>query len=214
MKKIEELTDEELVNLTSEQINYYIDFACAAAGIALLPLDELGPKPEKCVAQPKTTVYEIAGQFTLDSEHARRILEAFNSGKLYRSTYPGSDYYTKYLEEKNESVKIETVSMYTNEEWQAIKDEYTNYAQRLKEWTTENTEYEKIKKARKETEEEIYDLISAARHKLSKLNKIKTDFARYLVLANNNPEIALKFLRNAYDLSGYEDIELQIGLPV
>lgn len=206
MKRFTDFTDKELVALTDENIVTLIDYECALEGVPLLP-PHPGPKPQKTTAPPSTTAYEISGRFVLDTDHATRIMEALASGPLFTSTYPNSDYYTKYLVVAD-TPSVTTCKIYSPEEWLAIEAEYKTYADRLKVWESFNTEYTEALKGRTRISDNVYEAIADARSRINKLQRLREELARYLVLAEGDRIIALKFLGNAHDVSRYPEFQL------
>lgn len=212
MKRFNEMDETELLSLTDDQIMKLINYECALEGVPMLP-PAPGAKPSIAMAEPDAQVFEIAGIFTMDSEHAIRILDAFNSGALYMESYPGSDYNTKYLEpltsDKYGKPKIETKNIHSPEQWDKIKAEYAQISGKLKEWEKIDKEYSSALKERTSITDDVYGAILEARQHSYNRDCIRADFARYLELAEGNQRIALNFLEKVKDLSDFPELKTE-----
>lgn len=209
MKRIYEMDESELLALSEETTLKLIDYECALEGVPMLPPSP-GPMPQKEIPEPDATVFEIAGFFTMDGEHAARILAAFNSGPLFKESYSGSDYNTKYLEplnaDKYNKPKIETKTSHSPEQWDKIKDLVTAYNSEKSEWDTIHKTYSAALKERAAITKDVYERIREARQRSYDRDCLRNEFARYLELAENNRQIALNFLEKVKDLSDFPEL--------
>jgi hypothetical protein len=210
MKRVYDMEESELLALTDEQVLIMIDYECALEGIPMLP-PAPGAKPVREMAKPDAQVFEIGGFFTRDHEHAIRILAAYNSGQLYREKYPNGDYNTRYLEiianDRHDTPKIETKTVYSPETWDKIKNSHAEHAGILATWNKVNDEYQKALKNRQKITESVYAVIGDARDKSYDRNRFREEFKRYLILAEGNKQIALNFLEKVKDLSAFPELK-------
>lgn len=212
MKRIYDLTEAELLSLTDEDVMRYIDYECALEGVPMLP-PVPGACPVKVTPAPDANVFEVAGFLTMDSTHATRILDAFNSGELYKESYPGSDYGTKYLtpmsNDQYSKPKIETKTVHSAEQWDKIKDSHQAFVGEKAAWDKINKTYQEALKGRSSISEDVWQQIRDAREHSYDRERLREEFGRYLVLAEGNKQIALNFLEKVKDLSDFPDLILE-----
>ena len=217
MKRISELTEVEILVLTDEQVQKYIDYECALEGVPMLPPSP-GPEPAKVTASPDATLYKVAGQNTLSSDHATRILDACNSGQLIETNNARNDYQTIYvspmLDKDYNRPKIETSQVHSQEQWDTIKDNFTNYADRKSEWDVHNKLYQSALKERREISDSVYAITADARKHSYDRDNLRNEFAKYLELAEGNRKVALNFLTKVKDLADFPDLQEEFANPV
>lgn len=214
MKRIYDLTEAELLSLTDEDVMKYIDYECALDGVPMLP-PAPGPMPTKTMLEPDANVFEVAGFLTMDSAHASRILDAFNSGILYKESCPGSDYNTKYLEpltaDKYGKPKIETKTVHSAEQWDKIKDSHQAFAGNKADWEKINKVYQEALKGRATISDDVWQQIRDARGHSYEREQIRAEYSRYLELAEGNRQIALNFLTKVKDLTEFPDLQAEFA---
>lgn len=94
-KAWDELSDEEVLALTPHEVEQYVDRACAAAGVPLLP--EVPKLPEAPKADKDVIVYEAGGYTFTSRDDAATVADVINDrlngtvelgyGKDYRHQY-------------------------------------------------------------------------------------------------------------------------------
>lgn len=209
MKRIYEMNEAELLSLDDEQTVKLVDYECALEGVPMLPPSP-GPEPKKVTAAPDVTLYQIAGQNTLDHDHAKRILDACNSAPLFETSNPRNDYQTVYLtpltEKSYNRPKIETSSAHSPEQWDKIKNDFTSFSERKDEWDAINKVYQAAVKERQQITDDVYSKISDARRHAYEREQLRLEFNRYLELAEGSKSIALKFLLKVKSLNDFPEL--------
>ena len=199
IKRYSQMTPEELVALTQEEIALQIDLECANQGSPLLPADP-GPEPTSAIPLPDQQVYEIAGYTTSSIEHASAILTALNSGPLYNDAYARGNYDIRYMElitpGSYRSPEIKTKQLYSPTLWAEIKDTFSLQAQKQQEWSLLDKAYRQAVSDRQDITDEVYDAIRKAQQYLSAVASIEAQFEKYLTLAEGNCRVAYNFLNN------------------
>lgn len=210
MKRISEMDETELLALTDEQIDKLIDYECALEGVPMLPAHP-GPEPNRVDLKPDATAYEIAGIFTLNADHAAKILEAINLGQIYKESYPGGDYNTKYLtpllQGDYSMPKIESKIRHSAEQWDKIKGPYKEYTARKSVWEKLNKEYQGAITSRASINKNCWEFVLEARDHASQREVFRQEFKIYLDLAEGNPQIAFGFLTKVKDLSDFPELK-------
>jgi hypothetical protein len=219
MKRIYEMTENEKLDLTDEEVARLIDYECALDGVPMLPPDP-GPKPQRVEMNPDCRVYEIAGFMVKEADAAAKILEAFQGAQLYREAYPSGDYSTKYLNPllagDYNLPKIETKQIHSAEQWDQIKGSWEQSKAATTQWDSINTLYQKALKERAATSDSVWEQIRNARSDRYSRNQLREEFARYLDLADGNRGIAYRFLEKAKStaLADFPELQEEFCPPV
>ena len=191
MKRYNEMTDAELLELTNEQIATLIDYECALDGVPMLPPDP-GPAPTLSMPPMDTKVYEVVGVLVMDSEHAGRILDAITSGPLFKTEY-GSNYLIPHKESDYSFPEIKTKSVYSQEQWATIAPAVKEHETAKKEYDRTARDYNEGIKARKDITDAVNSAIRNASDCEYERQTLRREFARYLELAEGNKNIAMNF---------------------
>lgn len=208
MKRLTAYTRAELAELTEDEIQKLIDLECASEGIALLP-----PKPEKTpeleLPEPDLKAYVVAGIIVSDMKHASRLLETITSGTIFKSDYSG-DYNRKYLKPLKQAdynyPKIEQESYYSPELYDELKRREKAHKEQYGAWKQLEKQYDEALEARQSIASEVFKAINEARDYYFEIERIRSQFERYLVLAENNRQIAMNFLEKVANLEPYEGL--------
>jgi len=215
MTRVYDMTEEEILALTDEQINKLIDYECALEGAPMLPPDP-GPKPTKDIPKPDAQAYAVAGFYVTDAEHAGRILAALNSGTLYATEYGRSSsirYLSPITNDSYQTPKMELKAFHSAELWDSIKDDQSAFGELEKEWERRKKEYNKAVEERSKLTESVWEHVGDLRSHAWQREQIRDEFKRYLDLAENNNKIALAFLKKVKDLSDFPELEEEFCPP-
>lgn len=208
MKRINELTESELLELTDEQISNMVDYECAVEGVPMLP-PHPGPAPfvEKC--KPDIDIYTVGGVYCATAEDAARILDAianattifktdgYSDDKRYIAIPPGDYYYPKVEIEKGISATA----------YAAWKDQNAGLKELIGAYKEQRSTYDDAYKSREEIVQRVNNFISDARRNSYTRDCLRADFARYMELAEGNRRIALNFLEKVKDLSDFPELK-------
>lgn len=201
MKRYTELTNEELVALTSDQTNLLIDYECALEGVPMLP-PHPGPSPFVETPKAEQQLYKVGGVITTDNQHAMAILNTMIAGPLVKEEHPDGDYnftYPVFLTEKSYGYpKIESESCYTKEQYEALKDRRKEQVAAKKEYDRELNLYNKAADHRKDIVKAVVGAVDEARRVLSEIDSISSKFEYYLKLAEGSAQVAMNFLIKAH----------------
>lgn len=204
MKKFDDLNELELVALATDEINHYIDVACAEAGVPLLP-----PRPPEAPELPEVpphdaTVYTLkwgyssVAHFT-DSAQANAALELFKGlTSICDLGYVSGPSYEKKIVNDSREFSISTESCYSGNladrlalvlgEIKTAKDAHTK----------EKGAFDKAVIEREGIASEIRTRVREARDRENRRQRLRLEFDRYLVLADGSRDIAARFLAKAY----------------
>jgi len=205
MKTFNDLTKEEKVALTAEQVQYYAKIDCANRGVIIpqKPINEL-----QIVTPPTQKYYQVGYEsfvFETDKE-AQDYIDAKNKA-LQTSSVNNSYDSNRFISNKvNEQKEIKSTVLYTKEEASELKAILEYNAETSKEWK----DYEESLTKYNEIERDIWDEINEINFRNSReifYDKIYND---YLVLAKNNHKIAYMFFDKAYRNLSLSDIDREI----
>ena len=214
MKKINELTEQEILKLSSEEIDKMIRFRMAEEGIKFMDYPEKPQYHE--VPKPTTKAYycHLLGtklSFT-DMEELNSVLEVFNNCKTLHtidSNYDLPEGHKNYMKSEVENAgwssdapdTIIPIVAYTYNEFSKIKEKLKENAKNKTAFQDKVKEYDTVIKEAKWVKDEIIGRVNEVVSKYSKLDtyiyRFKTE---YLPLADDNEEVAMAFLDKAYSL--------------
>lgn len=194
MKRLNEMTNGELLELTDEEKTNLIDLECAHGGVALLP-----PLPEKVeVSKPEKDmiIYEIPSFYLQNKDDADMIVDLVESRQMKMADYDwsGSE---RIFKEKSMEIKISCKKCYSKNTLDKYKSDNKEALEAKKAYDTLKDLYNDIRSDRKDIVEDIYGKINEAWKEKSRKDSLQISFDRYLSLAENNATTALKFLRDA-----------------
>jgi hypothetical protein len=214
MKNFEELTTEELSILKFEEVEKYVKLACAEQGIPMLP--DMPDYPIKPDIQPDLKFYEIDDHYYKTQEEALEVSNVLNKFVSYVTeySYKYDNHYrfTKYY--KSQQFTITAQIGYSEELWNKFELEIKKYNSLLEQFEKIKNLYKEIYRQHRDISEPIFEKWNKATEwKQKKENLIKI-FNIYLSLAENNFEIAYKFLvkANPNMETDYPKIENELGL--
>lgn len=213
MKKINEMTEQEILALTEEDVQRMIKFSMMENGIKIIEkpkepdLFEISPADTQCYSIPILDGYAFT-----DIEEAKAVAEALqNAVSLRKVEYDwnklGSDY--KYLTKKERySYKGESdfvmmsLWIYSKELYAKITDNAFQNKLAKERYEKEKREYEDNLKESSGIIQEIRERVSEVQYKYKRLESITYKFAAdYYPLSDDNEKMAIKFLDKAYSLS-------------
>lgn len=215
MKKIDELTEQEILNLSSEDIDKMIKFRMAEEGIKFI---EYPAKPEFFeVPKPTTKAYycHLLGQkisFTSIDE-LNSLLEVLNNCKSIcsiESNYDLPEGYKYYMKAKVENASysseapdtITPLTTYTHKEYCEIKEQLKENTKNKNDFQSKLKEYEAAINDAKWIEDEIKGRVSEVNEKYWKLESFCRKFKfDYMPLSSENETIAMNFMDKAYSLT-------------
>lgn len=193
MKTFDELTDEEVLALTSEEVQRYIDRESAEAGIPLLVPP--GPKPDASALQPDLLLFSVGGLYFSNRQDALRVLDtlAVCPSRHDLSYVSGPSYQQKGTPSDNDLsiAEIRVLSEQTaNNRAAAIAES----ERAKKQWEIRNSAYQSAQIKRRQIAEEITERRARLQDREIERIQVREQHARYLDLADGNRRTAARFL--------------------
>ena len=218
MKKINEMSEKEILTLTEEDVQKMIKLHLMEQGIKLLDkpkqpeLFEIEPADVECYTIPL-----LDGFAFTEREEAEKVQQALrNANSLRKIEYDWSKFQGeyKYLEKKkrysfkgDSDFSIQTMFVYSPELYNKIIDFVTQNNAMSEQLKKDQEEYDNNLKSSAEAISEIRQRISDVRNKYERLEDLARRFAvDYYPLSDNNEEVAIRFLEKAYSLTEEEKV--------
>ena len=202
MKRFNELTREEKVVLTEEQLQHYAKLECAEKGIIIpqKPMQEVQKTP-----LPTTKFYSVGyNSFVFRTEQEAQDYADAISKALSVGTTSDNRSFIKGVYERSLDIKSQTV--YNEEEYKLLRESLESNKEIQKEWETYNSQLSTFNSILEEMQYEIYD-INHFNKRVDAYDKIYND---YLELAQGNAEIAHTFFSKAYKNADLDDVDRQV----
>jgi hypothetical protein len=213
----ETLTDDQLAALEYEDIQFYIDIACAEQGIPLLPAEPV-PPPERTIT--KSGVHYVIGTWRFSQrEAAEAIADVVNKQHEFRreTKYIGDSWRynspTYDAREDTPEVSVTTERVFTMSEAAAQQEDINKWAAAKKQYEDDKKAYDSTSKGRNAAGVEIRSRVEDAARKVRRREFLKAEYQKYLTLANGVIDIAGRFLYRAYSDAKESGIE-NPGEPV
>lgn len=198
MKTFETLTEQELVSLSEDEIQRYIDYACAENGVPLLPT--LPPEPVSVNYIPDAQVFTIGHWLHFrTAEEAGRVLEAITASNPIETSYFSTPSHvpSTVLTTRRPSFGVTTTEAFTAEKADAIKGQLAEAKRQEDVYAKAKKEYDRAISEREAYASDVREAVAAAWEKHHRREALRRDYERYLSLADGNTVVAAKFLAHA-----------------
>ncbi len=197
IKRLEDCTDEDLLNMTEAQVEDLIDLECVHTGVRLLP--EMPVKPDEAPPTEDFESFEIGDLQFVDRKDATLIVEIVAEMKRVETRYESGPSYSRVVtgsikEEPTIQKKKQFSEQYLNE----VKVKKQRIEERKKEYDNLKQEYDDISEARGSIIDDVFNKIKKARQAGQRLIALRDESHRYLRLAMGDKEIAQRFMTDAF----------------
>lgn len=205
MKTFYDLTDEEKMNLTEDQIIYYAKLEGAQRGtiIPLKPVNEL-----KEFKTPSKKFYQVGYEsFVFETEEdAQKYVDII--AKTLTVKRLGNNYGSKdlYVTTRDTTTEIKLITLYTEEEMKNVKSDLL-YNESL---TNEITAFEEANKEFNLIGEELKNCVEELLYYSGRVDYYGKVFEEYLTLAEGNHEMAQTFFNKAYSSARLSEVDAEI----
>lgn len=193
MQQINQLNHEELIKLTEDQLQHFVDIEIAYAGIKLVNPVHLKEVPIVNI-KPTEEYWRVHEQLYRTQEEALTVA----SIPTFRADYDygaGYDYKYPCL---TETAPMK-VMLYKKEDIDAVRrvliqiKEAKEYNERIQK------EYDKYLKSIDGCRNDVYQIYCEAMSKENSISLCVADYNKYVELAAGNKEIAMNFFEKAYE---------------
>ena len=192
MQKITEMTREEIVALTQDNLKRMMDYECAENGIALLPMPQ---KPEEKKFEPDVKYYELGDMAFGTLEDAERVAEALKSVQIMKNSYDYAvGYDWKYLEPTSTKYEIVTRWAFSQARYETLRVAMAQQKQALDRYGKDVELYNKAQRKREDVCAYILEKYDETRDEIRNEDRLRGKFAEYLALADGAAHMAMTFL--------------------
>lgn len=216
MKKITEMTEQEILALTEEDVQKIIKLRMMEEGIKIMDKPKVPELFEIAPADVQIFTIPILDGFAFtDMEEVTKVAEVLqNVNSLRKVDYDwnklGSDY--KYLTKKeryafrgDSDFDVQSGWVYSGELYAKIADFAVQNKAMKEQAKKDKEEYESQLQEASGITTEIRERVSEVRSKYMRLNDLTRRFAiDYFPLSDNNEDMAIKFMTKAYSLTEEE----------
>jgi len=192
MKRYSEMTPEELVAQTDDQVRRLIDIEIAFGAIKPVEVP-VEPTLEAAGITASVIGYKIGELIYLDEKHAQTV--AALPGMKEKYAYDIS-YKHRWLEPADD--KVEKVAFYRQEDVMRIGGALKENDKRNSVYEKNKQDFDKFLRETTEISSSVWDAIREARDKIEKIEAGKRAYQKYLSLADGDHKIASKFFCDAF----------------
>jgi predicted SnoaL-like aldol condensation-catalyzing enzyme len=212
LKPFQNLTDEEILELTDETIQAYKDLACAEAGVPFVP--PVPKKPDAKDVLPDLKVCEFPNNFVVSPEDAAKIIKFIkeNQIQVLQTTYCSGPGYNRKVFISNTDFQFEDQKIFSVEHWDKFGKAKTQYDTLTAEYEKAKEEREKILDKRETETGYIDERINEIYQNQCNKERYTSYFNQYLEMAQGNKTVAMNFLRRSYPgIEDYPELIEQLG---
>lgn len=205
-----DLTDEAVAKLSSAEISRYIDLECALSGVPLTP--EIAPvRPTPVERHPDVTVARIDQMYFASFDDARKVADLVNALARRKLSYvPG--YHSQVVLPCDAVVTPHEERHYSNDQWSRERDAVTGYDRAEREYNEAKREYDEAAEKRERIGSSINERVEIVAHEARQRERLRSEYRRYIGLANGDAAIAARFLEAAHPSAREQLPEAFVGM--
>jgi tetratricopeptide (TPR) repeat protein len=208
---INEMTHEEIIALTPEQLDWLVKYRCAENGVKNLPKpiqpDPFDPGFDK-------VVYEVAGFYFEGIGEAEHFCKTVNSlttrVKLDYNWQVSSNY--KYAQpiSEDESFQVYQKKCYSRERYASLQGKLQDHEKAKADYKKQIEEFEKNEKEVACSRNEVMHVYEDHMRQEYTFKNHVANFKYYVALANGDLDIAEKFFTRAFTVSEEELVAIRL----
>lgn len=214
MKTIDKMTDQEIYDLTDEQVEKLIVIRCAEEGVRFMDEPPVMKTYGYKSISPSHFFYylEDLNIAVLDQDDAIKIAKFLSDFDLYRIKYDFTVSNEK-LYSKLDIINIKHTPMFDTkdeETYKSIKDKNDKIKEEYKD---QADKYKENTKKMSEIRAEIWSKVIDVRRKIDRMNHLKVLFVKeYLPLVDHDTDKAMIFFKKAYDVDDDTERYIREGI--
>ena len=212
MNTIDKMTDQEIYNLTDEQVEKLIVTKCAEEGVRFIDEPPIMRTYDYKSISPSHFFYylEDLNIAVLDQNDAIKIAKLLSEFDLYRTRY---DFVVsnEKLYSKLDIINIKHIPMFDTKYKKTYKS--INDKNGEKEYKDQVDKYKENTKKMCEIRDKIWSKVIDVRRKIDHMNHLKVLFVKeYLPLVNHDTDKAMIFFKKAYDVDNDTERYIRKGI--
>lgn len=214
MKTIDKMTDQEIYNLTDEQVEKLIVTRCAEEGVRFIDEPPIMKTYDYKPISPSHFFYYLEGLSiaVLDQNDAIKIATFLSKFDLYKTTYDFTISNEK-IYNKLDIINIKHIPMFDTKDEEAYKSIKDKNDEIEKEYKDQVDKYKENTKKMCEIRAEIWPKVINVRRKIDHMNHLKVLFVKeYLPLVDHDTDKAMIFFKKAYDVDDDTERYIREGI--
>lgn len=214
MKTIDKMTDQEIYNLTDEQVEKLIVTRCAEEGVRFIDEPPIMKTYDYKPISPSHFFYYLEGLSiaVLDQNDAIKIATFLSKFDLYKTTYDFTISNEK-IYNKLDIINIKHIPMFDTKDEEAYKSIKDKNNEIEKEYKDQVDKYKENTKKMDEIRAEIWSKVIDVRRKIDHMNHLKVLFVKeYLPLVDHDTDKAMIFFKKAYDVDDDTERYIREGI--
>lgn len=214
MKTIDKMTDQEIYDLTDEQVEKLIVTRCAEEGVRFIDEPPIMRTYDCKPISPSHFFYYLEGLSiaVLDQNDAIKIATFLSKFDLYKTTYDFTISNDK-IYNKLDIINIKHIPMFNTKDEEAYKSIKDKNDEIEKEYKDQVDKYKENTKKMCEIRAEIWSKVIDVRRKIDHINHLRTLFVReYLPLVDHDTDKAMIFFKKAYGVDDDTERYIREGI--
>lgn len=214
MKTIDKMTDQEIYDLTDEQVEKLIVTRCMEEGVRFMNEPPIMRTYDCKPISPSHFFYYLEGLniAVLDQDNAIKIAKFLSDFDLYRIRYDFT-ISNEELYSKLDIINIKHVPMFDTKDKDAYKSVKDKNNEIEEEYNDQVNEYKENVKKMGEIRAEIWTKVIDARRNIDRMNHLKVLFVKeYLPLVDHDTDKAMIFFKKAYDVDDDTERYIREGI--
>lgn len=212
MKTINEMTDQEIYDLTDEQVEKLIVIKYAEEGVRFIDEPPIMKTYDYKPISPSHFFYYLEGLniAVLDQNDAIKIAKFLSEFDLYKTRY---DFVVsnEKLYGKLDIIDIRHIPMFDTKDEETYKSIKNNEIE--KEYKDQVDKYNENTKKMDEIRAEIWSKVIDVRRKIDHMNHLRTLFMKeYLPLMDHDTNTVMTFFKKAYDVDDDTERYIREGI--
>lgn len=183
--------------LTEDEVDRYIDIACAEQGVA--PWVGPSPVPPAPIATRTATAFKVGTIIVATRDEAQRIVDALAGVRTYNLKYVGNRWSgPQFLQPNDLNPEVDTVAAMTEGEAAAQQLALARHGEQTTAYNTLRTKFDNVVQAVERVASNVRASVYEARQEAVRIDGIRALYSHYLDLANLNADTARRFLLKAH----------------
>lgn len=214
MKTIDKTTDQEIYDLTDEQVEKLIVTRCAEEGVRFIDEPPIMKTYDYKPISPSHFFYSLEGLSiaVLDQNDAIKIATFLSKFDLYKTTYDFTISNDK-ISNKLDIINIKHIPMFDTKDEEAYKSIKDKNDEIEREYKDQVDKYKENTKKMCEIRAEIWSKVIDVRRKIDHINHLRTLFVKeYLPLVDHDTDKAMIFFKKAYDVDDDTERYIREGI--
>lgn len=214
MKTIDKMTDQEIYNLTDEQVEKLIVTRCVEEGVRFIDEPPIMKTYDYKPISPSHFFYYLEGLSiaVLDQNDAIKIAKFLSEFDLYRTRY---DFVVSNEElcGKLDIINIKHIPMFDTKDKKTYKSIKDKNGEIEKEYKDQVDKYKENTKKMCEIRDKIWLKVIDVRREIDHMNHLRTLFMKeYLPLVDHDTNTAMTFFKRAYDVNDDTERYIREGI--